>query len=116
MRQAYELERAKEIDAWVKNDHLGFEILYIWQGIVKTYRPDFLIRLTNGVHLVLEVKGQDTHENKSKRQFLDEWVKAVNSHGGFGIWAWDVVLQPKEVVAILRKHAKVELGLQQATI
>jgi type III restriction enzyme len=26
--EAYELDRAKEVDAWVKNDHLGFEILY----------------------------------------------------------------------------------------
>jgi type III restriction enzyme len=102
--EAYELERAKEVDAWVKNDHLGFEILYIWQGIVKKYRPDFLIRLANGVNLVLEVKGQDTQENRSKREFLDEWVKAVNSHGGFGVWAWEVVLQPKEVLGILKKH------------
>jgi type III restriction enzyme len=114
--ESYELERGNEVGAWVKNDHLGFEILYIWQGIVKKYRPDFLIRLTNGVQLVLEVKGQDTQENRSKRQFLDEWVKAVNSHGGFGVWAWDVVLQPKEVVAILRKHAKTEVGLQTATV
>jgi type III restriction enzyme len=105
--EAYELERAKEVDAWVKNDHLGFEILYIWQGIVKKYRPDFLIRLANGVNLVLEVKGQDTQENRSKRQFLDEWTKAVNSHGGFGVWAWDVVLQPKEVLGVLKKHAAI---------
>jgi type III restriction enzyme len=48
---------------------------------VKKYRPDFLIRLSNGVNLVLEVKGQDTQENRSKRQFLDEWVKAVNKFG-----------------------------------
>jgi type III restriction enzyme len=103
--ESYELDRAKVVDAWVKNDHLGFEILYIWQGIVKKYRPDFLIRLTNGVTLVLEVKGQDTQENQSKRQFLDEWVKGVNSHGGFGTWTWDVVLQPKEVLGALKKHA-----------
>jgi type III restriction enzyme len=108
--ESYSIERAQEVEAWVKNDHLGFEILYIWQGIVKKYRPDFLIRLTNGVNLVLEVKGQDTQENRSKRQFLDEWVKAVNEHGGFGLWKADVVLQPKEVVGILRKYAKVEAG------
>jgi type III restriction enzyme len=105
--ESYELERAKEVDAWVKNDHLGFEILYIWQGIVKKYRPDFLIRLGSGVKLVLEVKGQDTQENRSKRQFLDEWVKAVNSHGGFGVWAWDVVLQPKEILGVLKRHAAI---------
>jgi type III restriction enzyme len=46
---------------------------------VKKYRPDFLIRLANGVNLVLEVKGQDTQENRSKRQFLDEWVDAPSS-------------------------------------
>jgi hypothetical protein len=28
----------------------------------------------------------------------------VNEHGGFGHWRWDVVLQPKEVLGILRKH------------
>ena len=78
--EAYELERAPEVEAWVKNDHLGFEILYIWQGVVKKFRPDFLIRLANGVNLILEVKGQDTQENRRKRQFLAEWVTAVNEH------------------------------------
>jgi type III restriction enzyme len=107
--ESYELERAPEVEAWVKNDHLGFEILYIWQGVVKKYRPDFLIRLTNGVNLVLEVKGQDTQETRSKRRFLDEWVKAVNEHGGFGLWRSDVVLQPKEVLGILRKHIATEI-------
>ena len=105
MSSAYELDRAEEIDAWVKNDHLGFEILYIWQGVVKKYRPDFLIRLANGQTVVLEVKGEDSQENRTKRQFLDDWVKAVNEHGGFGLWAWDVSLQPKEVVDIIGRHA-----------
>lgn len=110
--EAYELERAPEVESWVKNDHLGFEILYIWQGVVKKYRPDFLIRLTNGVNLVLEVKGQDTQENRSKRQFLDEWITAVNEHGGFGLWRAGVVLQPKEVLGIMRKHAAVAPEMQ----
>jgi type III restriction enzyme len=105
--EAYELDRAGEVDAWVKNDHLGFEVLYIWQGVVKKYRPDFLIRLRNGVNLVLEVKGQDSQENKSKRRFLDEWVQGVNEHGGFGIWRSDIVFHPKEVVRILRRHSTV---------
>jgi type III restriction enzyme len=33
--EACQLDRVDGVDAWVKNDHLGFEILYIWQGIVK---------------------------------------------------------------------------------
>ncbi len=103
--EAYELDRLLVVEAWAKNDHLGFEILYLWQGVIKKYRPDFLIRLTNGINLILEVKGQDTQENRSKRQFLSEWVAAVNEHRGFGVWRFDVALRPKEVVSILRKHA-----------
>jgi type III restriction enzyme len=40
--------------------------------------------------LVLEVKGQDSQENQTKREFLDEWVRAVNEQGGFGRWTWAV--------------------------
>ena len=40
----------------------------------------------------------------AKRQFLDEWVKAVNEHGGFGQWAWDVSFDAADVGSILAKH------------
>jgi len=53
----------------------------------------------------LEVKGQDSYEAKAKRQFLDEWVQAVNQHYGFGQWAWDVSFDPKDLEGILVKHA-----------
>jgi type III restriction enzyme len=104
--EAYALDRTdeKNVVAWAKNDHLGFEIHYVFRGIVKKYRPDFLIRLANGVTLVLEVKGQDTAEDKTKRRFLSEWVDAVNSHGGFGRWAWDVSFDPSDIGGILKKQ------------
>lgn len=103
--EAFELERNKLVTAWVKNDHLGFEIVYVYNGVVHKYRPDFLIRLTNGKMLVLEVKGQDTQKDKTKRSFLDEWVRAVNVHGGFGRWVWDVSKEPREVAGIIAKHS-----------
>ena len=46
--EAFELDRNDTVDAWVKNDHLGFEVLYVYQGVVRKYRPDFLIRLKTG--------------------------------------------------------------------
>jgi len=101
--EAFELDRNDNVDAWVKNDHLGFEILYIFKGIVQKYRPDFIIRLKNGSHLVLEVKGQDTQQDRTKREFLDEWVRAVNSHGGFGKWQWAVSTHPSDVAGILQE-------------
>lgn len=100
--EAFELDRNTNVEAWVKNDHLSFEILYIYKGVVRKYRPDFIIRLKNGCHLILETKGQDTEQDKTKREFLDEWVKAVNGHGSFGKWQWAVSKNPADVIQILR--------------
>ena len=69
---------------------------------MKKYRPDFLVKLTSGTMLVLEVKGQDSQESKTKREFLAEWVSAVNEHGGFGRWTWAVSYHPKDVEGILQ--------------
>jgi type III restriction enzyme len=53
--------------------------------------------------LVLEVKGQDTQQDQTKRVFLDEWVHAVNEHGGFGKWRWVVSKNPADVIAITQE-------------
>jgi len=103
--EAFHIDRNRSVEAWVKNDHLGFEIVYVFRGVVRKYRPDFMIRLTNGVQLVLEVKGQDVPEAKAKHSALAEWVNAVNGHGGFGEWAWDVSFDISDVDEKLAKHA-----------
>ncbi len=100
--EAFELDRNPHVEAWVKNDHLGFEIHYIFSGVVKKYRPDFIIRLKTGKFLILETKGQETQQDKTKREFLDEWVRAVNEHGGFGLWQWTVSKDPADVAGILQ--------------
>jgi type III restriction enzyme len=71
--------------------------------VVHKYRPDFIIRLKTGKCLVLETKEQDTDQDKTKRAFLDEWVKAVDAQGGFGKWSWAVSKQPGDVVGILEQ-------------
>jgi type III restriction enzyme len=63
------------------------------------------VRLNNGVTLALEVKGEDSPQNKAKRDALAEWVVAVNAAGGFGEWAWDVAFEPAHVTDIVLKHA-----------
>jgi type III restriction enzyme len=103
--EAFHLDRDPHVVAWVKNDHLGFEVYYVFQGTVRKFRPDYLIRLVNGVMLVLEVKGQDTPQDQTKREFLAEWVEAVNEHGGFGRWASAVSLSPSSVAGLLASHA-----------
>lgn len=99
--EAYTLDKSKLVKSYVKNDHLGFAILYNFQGIIRKYYPDFIIQLTNGEYLILEIKGQDNEQNKTKRSFLAEWVKAVNNHGGFGKWNWDVSHHPTDLESIL---------------
>src|SRR5262249_39467370 len=42
--EAFALDRHPNVEAWVKNEHLGFEVLYLFQGVVHKFRPDFLIR------------------------------------------------------------------------
>ena len=66
------------VAAWVKNDHLGFSILYLWNGCKRKYIPDFLIRYTSGKTLVLEIKGVDSPQDQAKRAALAQWVDAVN--------------------------------------
>jgi len=98
---AFILDNSDTVAAWVKNDHLGFEIQYVHRGIVRKHRPDFLVRLNNGDMLVLETKGRDTEQDKVKRRYLGEWVQAVNAHGGFGHWTSAVARHPGQIRDLL---------------
>ena len=106
------------VKSFVKNDHLGFAIKYNFKGVVKNYYPDYLIHLNNGDFLILEVKGQDSDENRTKREFLNLWVEAVNQNGNFGIWHWAVVFNSSEIHDILNKYREfpVEAFLPQEEV
>lgn len=98
----FERTRIPGIVSWAKNDHLGFEIFYLWQGQAKTYYPDYIIRFENNRHLILEVKGQTTDQDKAKWQAGREWVAAVNLSGSFGTWEFKVLDDPKNLFDVVR--------------
>jgi len=98
------LEKSGHVQAWARNDHLSFQVYYLWNGSRRRYAPDFLVRLSNGKTLVLEIKGQDSPQNREKRAALDLWVRAVNEHGGFGIWSCDVAFEPAQIHDIIERH------------
>ena len=102
--EAFVLDHSPLVDAWVKNDHLGFEVLYVYRGVVRKYRPDFIVRLKSGNMLVLETKGQPDQQSYAKGRALEQWTQAVNQHGGFGRWSADVSYNPGDVKDILAKH------------
>ncbi len=100
------LEKSEHVAAYAKNDHLGFQVYYLWNGSKRRFVPDFIIRLANGKTLVLEIKGEDSDQNRAKRSALDVWVKGVNAKGGFGVWCWDVSFEPAKVHDIIATHAE----------
>ncbi len=106
--EARTINESDAVDSFVKNDHLGFAIIYNFQGVVSRYFPDFIIKLKTGEHLILETKGQDKDKDKTKRAFLDEWCRAVNQHGGFGKWNWAVSFNANDVESILKKNVEIE--------
>lgn len=101
---AVNLDNNPSVAAWVKNDHLGFQIPYVYQGIVHNYLPDYIIKLINGVNLIIEVKGEESQQDKVKVDYLRDWCKAINDHGGFGTWISDVAFNPDHIEEIIKKQ------------
>lgn len=99
--EAYQLDKSQHVKAWVKNDHLGFIIMYTYKGVVRKYYPDFIVQLQNDEYLILETKGRDSDLVRTKQAYLQEWVKAVNNHGGFGVWHETISYHPNDLKEIL---------------
>jgi hypothetical protein len=103
--EAKTINESPVVKSFVKNDHLNFVVYYNFQGVVRRFFPDFLIKLTTGENLIIETKGQDNEQNKTKRAYLDEWCRAINQHGGFGLWSWAVSFDPNDLGLILQNSA-----------
>lgn len=84
-----ELERLaknKKIISWVKNDHIGFKIWYVFKGEVHAYYPDFIIKIKNDEYLIVETKGIKEDQDEFKWNALKEWCLAVNNEKQYGNW------------------------------
>jgi DNA modification methylase/superfamily II DNA or RNA helicase len=101
--ESYKIQNNSNVSAWVKNDHLGFEVVYVYEGVVRKYYPDFLIRLTSGKMLILETKGQKSKRTEAKRKALEEWIESVNGTGNYGIWCGDVSYNVADVDGIIAR-------------
>lgn len=111
----YHFERSPHVLAYVKNDHLDFDIAYEWMGNPHRYFPDYIVRIDAGanapVNLILEVKGLEDEQDRAKRNAAERWCKAVNNHGGFGVWAYYQTRKPGELKQLLETfHARAVAG------
>ncbi|MBI4128322.1 MAG: hypothetical protein HY459_04640 [Parcubacteria group bacterium] len=98
----FDRERIPGLVSWAKNDHLGLEIYYFWQGETHIYYPDFIIKFEGNRHLILEVKGREDDKTKAKHLAAEEWIRAVNAYGNLGTWEFKVLRDPKDLFEIVK--------------
>jgi type III restriction enzyme len=102
---AFALEASGDVTSYARNDHLEFTIPYEFQSQPRAYVPDFLVRLTDGSTLVLEIKGQETDEDRAKHEAAKRWAIAVNNWGKLGAWRFHVCRDPQRLGFELRALA-----------
>jgi type III restriction enzyme len=90
-----------KVAAFVKNQGLGFAIPYVHNGQPHDYIPDFIIRLVDGRHLILETKGGRDETAEVKVAAAKRWVAAVNAEGSFGHWDYAIAWNPNEVPTLI---------------
>lgn len=102
---AYYIDRHDDVAAFVKNQGLGFTIPYMDNGQLHDYIPDFIIRLKDGAHMILETKGYDEKE-AVKTAAAHRWTKAVNAEGSFGAWSYAIARNPNDVPRTIADTAR----------
>jgi len=99
---------------YARNDHLELNIPYEFYGQPRVYEPDFIVRLRNGLQILLEVKGQPMAETEAKHEAAKRWVRAVGHWGQLGRWGFEVCWDPQQLGALLRPLAAAVLSAPTA--
>jgi type III restriction enzyme len=97
----YHLEASDAVDYYLRVDKSGFRIPYELLGVAHLYHPDFIVKLANGVNLVLEIKGFEREEDKAKHEAARRWCEAVSNWGKMGKWQFHVSKEPNQIQANL---------------
>ncbi len=92
---AFRLEQSSRVKCYVKNDRLGLNIPYEYEGMSHYYEPDFLVSLTSGATLIVEIKGYLDDQDAAKHDAARRWVSAVNNWGQLGRWDFYVCRDPQ---------------------
>ena len=99
---AYYIDTHPGVRAFVKNAGLGFAVPYLHNGQMHDYQPDFIIQLntTDERYLLLETKGYDPLK-EVKEAAAQRWCSAVNAHGGYGRWSFELTDRTDRVRSLL---------------
>jgi len=110
---AFYLEQRSDLVSFYVRNVLPFvRIHYEHDGVPHEFEPDYLVRLNNGVTLILEPKGEESDQDKAKYQGAQRWVMAVNNWGRLGTWAFRSCREMHKLPAILTDCCQQVSGLQ----
>jgi type III restriction enzyme len=99
------LEDHEMVEAFAKNNGLGFTIPYFDRGTPHDYLPDFVVKIKGqSKYLLLEIKGRSTVQTEAKSDAAARWCEAVSREGSFGTWKF---LQLEERASIPEELDKV---------
>lgn len=100
---SFHLERLTNlVKYYARNDRGFLTIPYEFEGVKQSYSPDYLVRLSNDLVLMLEVKGMIDDETYQKHQGARRWTSAVNHWGQLGKWGFATCTKPQEVETLLQ--------------
>ena len=102
---AFRLEESALVESYARNDHLGLNIPYEFEGVSHYYEPDFLVRLTSRLTLIVEIKGYQTNQDAAKHDAASRWMSAVNNWGQMGEWGFHVCRNSQMLGQELRMFA-----------
>lgn len=63
--------------------------------------PDFVVELTDGSLLLVEVKGMEREQDRSKEAGARRWIEAVNHWGRLGRWRYAKTHSPHQLASVL---------------
>jgi len=101
------LDESPKVHSWVKNLRLGLEVPYQHQGKPHQFVPDFVAVLRGKAggpsdeHLMIEVKGLEREQDRSKDAGAARWIAAVNHWGRLGHWRYVKLRSPHDLEARL---------------
>ena len=85
------------VECYARNYRLEFTIPYELYGEPRAYEPDFIVRLRDGLSVVLEIKGAPDPDADAKHQAARRWIHAVNNWGRLGEWDFLVCRDPQRL-------------------
>ncbi|MBI2774311.1 MAG: DEAD/DEAH box helicase family protein [Chloroflexi bacterium] len=104
---AQTVESMPEVLSYVKNQGLGLQIPYTFEGTPANYLPDYVVRVNDGrgepLNVLLEVTGERKKQKAEKvATAKTKWVPAVNALGAYGRWAFIEVTDPWDAGNLIR--------------